>query len=38
MVETQNVYRIFVGKPLGKQPLGRWRRKWQGNIKMDLGE
>jgi hypothetical protein len=31
-----NVYRILVGKPEGKRPLGRRRRKWMDNIKMDL--
>jgi hypothetical protein len=30
------VYRLLVGKPEGKRPLGRPRRKWIGNIKMDL--
>jgi hypothetical protein len=33
-----NSYRISVGKPEGKRPLGRPRRKWVDNIKMDLGE
>jgi hypothetical protein len=33
---TMNAYRIFVGKPEGKRPLGRPRRKCVGNIKMDL--
>jgi hypothetical protein len=33
-----NAYRILVGKPEGKRPLGRPRRRWVGNIKMDLGE
>jgi hypothetical protein len=31
-------YRILVGKPEGKRPLGRPRRRWVDNIKMDLGE
>jgi hypothetical protein len=31
-------YRILVGKPEGKRPLGRPRRGWVDNIKMDLGE
>ena len=31
-------YRILVGKPEGKIPLGRPRRRWEDNIKMDLGE
>jgi hypothetical protein len=33
-----NVYRIFVGKPEGKRPLGRPRRRWVDSIKMDLTE
>jgi hypothetical protein len=33
-----NAYRIFVGKPEGKRPLGRPRHRWEDNIKMDLGE
>jgi hypothetical protein len=32
------VYRLLVGKPEGKRPLGRPRRKWIDNIKMDLLE
>jgi hypothetical protein len=32
------VYRIFVGKPEGKRPLGRPRRRWVNNIKMDPSE
>jgi hypothetical protein len=38
MVEKRNVYRLLVGKPEGKRPLGRPRRKWIDNIKMDLLE
>jgi hypothetical protein len=34
----KNTYRIFVGKPEGKRPLGRKRRRWVDNIKMDLRE
>jgi hypothetical protein len=34
----KNAYRIFVGKPEGKRPLGRPRRRWVDNIKMDLRE
>jgi hypothetical protein len=34
--ETRNAYRILVGKPEGKGPLGRPRRRWVDNIKMDL--
>jgi hypothetical protein len=32
------VYRVLVGRPEGKRPLGRPRRRWEDNIKMDLGE
>jgi hypothetical protein len=38
MEETRNAYRILVGKPEGKRPLGRPRRRWVENIKMDLRE
>jgi hypothetical protein len=38
MGEKRNAYRILVGRPEGKRPLGRPRRRWVGNIKMDLGE
>ena len=34
----QGVYRISVGEPEGKRPLGRPRRRWEDNIKMDLQE
>jgi hypothetical protein len=33
-----NAYRLFVGKPEGKRPLGRRRRRWVDNIKLDLAE
>jgi hypothetical protein len=36
--EKRNPYRIFVGKPEGKRPLGRPRRRWVDNIKIDLTE
>jgi hypothetical protein len=36
MEEKRNAYRILVGKPEGKTPLGRPRRRWVNNIKMDL--
>jgi hypothetical protein len=36
MVEKRNVYRILVGIPKGKRPLGRPRRRWVDNIEMDL--
>jgi hypothetical protein len=35
MGEKRNVYRLLVGKPEGKRPLGRPRRRWMDNIKMD---
>jgi hypothetical protein len=38
MGERRDVYRVLVGKPEGKRPLGRPRRRWQDNIKMDLQE
>jgi hypothetical protein len=38
MGEKRNMYRLLVGKPEGKRPLGRPRRKWMDNIKMDLLE
>jgi hypothetical protein len=38
MVEKRNAYRILVGKPEGKIPLGRPRCGWVDNIKMVLGE
>jgi hypothetical protein len=37
-MERRNVYRIYVGKPEGRRPLGRPRHRWVDNIKMDLGE
>jgi hypothetical protein len=36
--EKRNMYRLLVGKPKGKRPLGRPRRRWIYNIKMDLLE
>ena len=36
--EGRGVYRVLVGKPEGKRPLGRSRRRWEDNIKMDLQE
>jgi hypothetical protein len=38
MGEMRNAYRILVGNPDGKRPLGRPRRRWVDNIKMDLRE
>jgi hypothetical protein len=36
--EKRNAYRILVGKPEGKRPLGRQRRRWVDNIKIDIRE
>ena len=36
--ERKGLYRVLVGKPEGKRPLGRPRRRWDYNIKMDLQE
>jgi hypothetical protein len=36
MGEKRNAYRLLVGKPEGKRPLGRPRRRWVNNSKMDL--
>jgi hypothetical protein len=36
--EKRNAYRILVGKPEGRRPLGRTRRRWVDNIKIDLRE
>jgi hypothetical protein len=38
MGEKRNVYRLLVGKPEGKRRLGRPRRRWINNIKMDILE
>jgi hypothetical protein len=38
MGEGRGVYRVLVGKPEGKRSLGRPRRRWEDNIKMDLQE
>jgi hypothetical protein len=38
MGEKRNTYRLLVGKPGGKRRLGRLRRRWVDNIRMDLGE
>ena len=38
IVEGRDVYRVLVRKPEGKRPLGRPRRRWEDNIKMDLQE
>jgi hypothetical protein len=36
--EGRGVYRVWFGRPKGKKPLGRLRRSWKDNIKMDLRE
>ena len=38
MEEGRGVYKVLVGKPEGKRPLGRPRLRWEDNIKMDLEE
>ena len=38
MGEERGVYRVLVGKPEGRRPLGRPRRRWVDNIRMDLHE
>jgi len=38
MGEKRGLYRVLVGKPEGKRPLGRPRHRWKDNIKMDLRE
>jgi hypothetical protein len=38
MGEKRNAYRLLVGKPEGKRPLGRPRCRWVDNVRIDLGE
>jgi hypothetical protein len=38
MGEERGVYRVLVGKPEGKRPLGRPRHRWEDNIRLDLQE
>jgi hypothetical protein len=38
MGEKRYVYRVFMGKPEGKRPLGRPRHRWEDGIRMDLME
>ena len=38
MEEGRGVHKVLVGKPEGQRPLGRQRRRWEDNIKMDLEE
>jgi hypothetical protein len=36
MEEGRSAFKILTGKPIGKKPLGRARRRWEDNIRMDL--
>jgi hypothetical protein len=38
MVERRSIYRVLVGKPEGKRPLGSSMRRWEDDIKMDIQE
>ena len=38
MEEGRSTFKILIGKPTGKRPLGRPRRRWDDNIRMDLEE
>jgi hypothetical protein len=38
MEEGRDVYRVLIGRPKGKRPLGRPGRRWEDNVKMDLKE
>jgi hypothetical protein len=38
MGDTRGAYRVLVGRPEGKRPLGRPRNRWEDNIKMDLND
>jgi hypothetical protein len=38
MGEGRGVYRVLVGRPQGKRPLGRPRHRWENSVRMDLGE
>ena len=38
MGEGRGIYRVLVGKPEGKRPMGRARHRWEDNIKIDLQE
>ena len=38
MTESRSAFIILTGKPTGKRPLGRPRRRWEDNIRMDLEE
>jgi hypothetical protein len=38
MGEERKVYKVLVGKPEGRRPLGRPRRRWEDGVRMDLGK
>ena len=38
MVEGRSAFKMLIGKPIGKRPFGRPRRRWKDNIRMDLKE
>ena len=38
MEEGSNAFKMLTGKPKGKRPLGRLRRRWEGNVTMDVKE
>jgi hypothetical protein len=38
MGEERKVYKVLVGKPEGKRPLGRSKRRWEDGVRMDLRE
>ena len=38
MEESRSAFKILTGKPIGRRPLGRPRRRWEDNIRMDLEE
>ena len=38
MVEGRSAFKILIGAPIGKRPSGRPRRRWEGNIRMDIEE
>jgi hypothetical protein len=38
MGEERKVYKVLVGKPEGRRPLGRPKRRWEDGVRMDLGE
>ena len=38
MEDSRSAFKILTGKPTGKRPLGKPRRRWEDNIKMDLEE